>query len=265
LIDENYFPLFWHDDGGVRVALRWSTNGSITTKDGKSKFDLTELEYIAMNEPTRLSPGVMLRPVVQDYLLPSVCYFGGGAEIAYFAQNSEVYHALRRPVTPILHRQSFTFIEARQTRIMEKFGLKFEDMFEGLEAIISRVVDKHVGRETAQVFATAEGRINSELDRVDRELSQIDPTLSDNLATRRRKINYHIEALRNKFRKARLQKDATADSGLRSIFIRLLPNGGIQERTLNVTYFLNRYGPSFIDWAYDSIDLDDKTHRLVHI
>jgi uncharacterized protein YllA (UPF0747 family) len=58
------------------------------------------------NEPEAFSPGVMLRPVVQDHLFPTVCYFGGGAEIAYFAQNSVVYDLLDRPTTPILRRQS---------------------------------------------------------------------------------------------------------------------------------------------------------------
>ena len=93
------------------------------TPDGRFRVPGTRSELVqdqlincAETEPQRLSPGVMLRPVVQDFIFPTLCYFGGGAEIAYFAQNSEVYRILERPVTPILHRQSFTIVEAKHGR-----------------------------------------------------------------------------------------------------------------------------------------------------
>jgi uncharacterized protein YllA (UPF0747 family) len=148
---------------------------------------------------------------------------------------------------------------------MERFGFKFEDLFRGLDGLLPQVIDEGLGQHTAKVFAMAEEGINIELNRLDQELSQIDPTLAENLATRRRKIIYHIEALRNKARRAQLEKDETAHRRLQSLFAALLPNAGLQERSLNVTYFLNRYGPGFIDLIYNSIDLDDRSHRLVYI
>src|SRR5437867_657519 len=75
LVDEHYFPLFWHSDDGVRHSLRGKAKGIIATKDKAHEFSTRELEAIASTEPWRFSPGVLLRPVVQDYLLPTVCYF----------------------------------------------------------------------------------------------------------------------------------------------------------------------------------------------
>ncbi|HKP70101.1 MAG TPA: bacillithiol biosynthesis cysteine-adding enzyme BshC, partial [Pyrinomonadaceae bacterium] len=206
LITPDYFPLFYHTDDGVRRAIR-KKDGTYHIAGTKSDLALDDIVRQSAETPERFSPNVMLRPVVQDYLFPTICYFGGGAEIAYFGQNSEVYRLLERPATPILHRQSFTVVEAKHARTLEKFELKFVDLFAGLEALLPRIVDRFVNPSTSRLFADAEDNINVELNRLDQELSNIDPTLAANLATRRRKIMYHISALRNKFRRVQVEKD----------------------------------------------------------
>ncbi len=265
LVEKDYFPLFWQTDDGRRVALRSIGDGRLQVKGEKTSFTETELTERALSEPDRFSPGVMLRPVVQDYLFPTVCYFGGGAEIAYFAQNSEVYRILERPVTPILHRQSFTVIEAKHARTLEKYELEFADLFVGESKLVPGIVDKFIDPNTAKIFAEVEANISTELNRLDQALSQVDVTLAANLATRRRKIVYHIGALQRKYQLRRAEKDETIGRRIGSAFTSLLPKGHLQERTLNITSFLDRFGPNFIDMTYDSIDLDDKGHRVVYL
>jgi bacillithiol biosynthesis cysteine-adding enzyme BshC len=264
-VGADYFPLFWHSDDGERTALRSTSKGSYKAKNSTLEFSLDELARLAESEPTRFSPNVVLRPVVQDYLFPTVCYFGGGAEISYFAQNSVVYGCLGRPVTPILHRQSFTVVESKHSRTMQAYELGFTDIFKGLDELLPRIVDEHLDRRTAATFAEVEEIINTQLNRLDRELSEIDPTLGDNLATRRRKIVYHIGALRKKFRSVEVRKDQTIHRRLVSMFSSLLPNGALQERSLNITYFLNQYGPRFVEWMYNAADLDDRSHRVIYL
>ena len=115
-------------------------------------------------------------------MFPTVCYFGGGAEIAYFGQNSEAYRVLDRPATPIFHRQSFTVVEPKQSRILSKFGLEFEDLFRGFESLLPEIIEKYVDPENARLFPDAEEKINLELNRLDQQLSRLDPTLAANLA-----------------------------------------------------------------------------------
>ena len=88
---------------------------------------------MARETPERFSPNVTLRAVVQDYLLPTIAYYGGAAEIAYFAQTAEVYRLLERPATPILPRSSLTMIERHTGRVLERYGLTLADFFEGPE------------------------------------------------------------------------------------------------------------------------------------
>ncbi|MBC7898476.1 MAG: bacillithiol biosynthesis cysteine-adding enzyme BshC [Saprospiraceae bacterium] len=265
LIGEDYFPLFWHADDDSRNALRRNSTNTIITKGGNREFTLVELADIAVKDPTRFSPSVVLRSAVQDYILPTVCYFGGGAEISYFAQSGEVYRILNRPVTPIMHRQSFTLVEPKHSKVLSRYNLNFSDLFYGSEVILPRIVEQFLNKDTARLFADVEEKINTELNRLDQNLSQIDPTLAENLAKRRRKIIYHIGAVRKKFHRVEVFRDETVSRQIDALFTALLPHKHLQERTFNVTTLLNRYGPNVIDWIYDSIDLDDKGHRILYL
>lgn len=265
LINDDYFPLFWQARDDTRNALKKSDEGTFKTKDGTREFSLHELAEIAASEPYRFSPSVVLRSVVQDHILPTVCYFGGAAEIAYFAQSGEVYRILGRPVTPILHRQSFSVIETKHAKTLSRYDLEFSDLFRGMEDLLPGIVEEHLNTDTAKLFDEVEETINEQLHRLDEALSTVDPTLSDSLSKRRRKIIYHIAAMRNRFHHVQLRKDETINSRIESMFAALMPHGALQERSLNAGYFINRYGKNFIDWIYRSTDLDDKGHRLLYL
>src|SRR4029453_9619036 len=81
----NSFPLFLHDDKGARHAVTRQENGKYKAKECEEEYSADELSELARSSPQRFSPNVTLRAVVQDYLLPTIAYCGGAAEIAYFA------------------------------------------------------------------------------------------------------------------------------------------------------------------------------------
>lgn len=265
LVAEDYFPLFWQAADDTRNALKKTEKGTFRKKDGSREFTLDELAEIADREPIRFSPSVVLRSVVQDYILPTVCYFGGAAEIAYFAQSGEVYRILDRPATPILHRQSFTFVESKNARTLAKYDLELTDLFEGFDNLLPQIVEEYLNADSAKIFADVEEKINAQLNRLDQDLSRIDATLAENLAKRRRKIIYHIGAMRHKFHNVQVCKDEVTRQQIEAMFAALLPHKHLQERSLNITYFLNRYGFNFVDWIDSAIDLDDRGHRLVYL
>src|SRR5215207_1064867 len=181
LATANSFPLFLHDEEGRRHAVVRVENGKYRAKAIEQEYTAEELATLAQEKPERFSPNVTLRAVVQDYLLPTIAYYGGAAEIAYFAQTAEVYRVLERPATPILPRSSLTVVERRAGRTLERYGLNLGDFFEGLEPVTKRVVEEHLGASTARNFATAEENIHHELDRLRQELQSIDPTLASAL------------------------------------------------------------------------------------
>ncbi len=261
----NSFPLFLHDEDGARRALLRNENGNYQTKDNDTEYSLDELATLALNEPQRFSPNVTLRAVVQDYLLPTIAYYGGAAEIAYFAQTAEVYRVLERPATPILPRSSLTMIERHTGRVLERYGLTLGDFFEGLEPVTKRVVEEHLGAATARNFVNAENNIHGELDRLKTELAAIDPTLADALETGRKKITYQLEGLRTRFVRAQMTRDEAAHRQLQRAFDQLYPNKDLQERHINITSLLARHGTYVIEWIYNAINLGSNEHQVVNL
>jgi bacillithiol biosynthesis cysteine-adding enzyme BshC len=274
---ENSFPLFWHDDKGVRHALTRNENDKYQAKSAGQKPDrqgesgtsleLTaeELAEWALREPDRFSPNVTLRAVVQDYLLPTVAYYGGAAEIAYFAQTAEVYRLLDRPATPILHRASMTLVERHTWRSLERYGIRLVDFFGGLDHVRARVVKEYLGKETSEAFDHTTRSFNTELDDLQEQLRRVDPTLAAALEKGRRKINYQIDGLRTRFNRAQVGRDEAVHRQIERAFDLLYPGKTLQERRTNITSLLARHGRYVVDWIYDAIDLGSDDHELVYL
>jgi bacillithiol biosynthesis cysteine-adding enzyme BshC len=262
---ENSFPLFIHDPGGARHALTRATDGKYTTKQADKSYTAEEISSMALAHPEQFSPNVTLRAVVQDYLLPTIAYYGGAAEIAYFAQTGEVYRLLKRPTTPILPRSSLTMIERHTGRVLERYGLTLADLFAGPENVLKRVVEEHLGADTAKTFAKTEGAVNSELDDLREQLRSIDPTLADALETGRRKINHQLEGLRTRFHRAQMARDEAAQRQLQRAFDQLYPHKELQERHINITSLLARHGRYVVDWIYNAINIGSNEHQIVYL
>jgi bacillithiol biosynthesis cysteine-adding enzyme BshC len=265
LASSNSFPLFLHDEEGGRHAVTRVENGKYRTKDLSGEYTAEELATMARETPERFSPNVTLRAVVQDYLLPTIAYYGGAAEIAYFAQTAEVYRMLERPATPILPRSSLTMIERHTGRVLERYGLMLADFFEGLEPVIKRVVEEHLGADTARLFSQAEQNVNHELDRLRQELETIDPTLASALDKGRNKINYQLDGLRTRFVRAQMNRDEAALRQLQRASEQLYPHKDLQERHINVTSLLARHGTYVIEWIYNAINLGSNEHQIVKL
>jgi bacillithiol biosynthesis cysteine-adding enzyme BshC len=262
---ENSFPLFIHDKVGARHAMVRTEDGKYTTKDLGPAYTAEELSQMALAHPEKFSPNVTLRAVVQDYLLPTIAYYGGAAEIAYFAQTAEVYRLLDRPITPILPRSSLTVVERHTGRLLEKYGLRLEDLFGGLENLLARVVEEHLGAATADTFKDTEQAVNRRLDDLREQLRGIDPTLADALETGRRKINYQLDGLRTRFHRAQMSRDEAAHRQLQRAFEQLFPHKELQERHINITSLVARHGRYVVEWIYNSINIGSVEHHVVYL
>lgn len=262
---ENSFPLFLHDAEGARHALVRTAEGKYAIKNSDEAYSAEAIAELALSEPQRFSPNVTLRAVVQDYLLPTIAYYGGAAEIAYFAQTAEVYRLLERPATPILPRSSLTIVESHTGRVLERYGLRLEDLFAGPESVLARVVEEHLGAQTAQSFVKTEETVNGELDNLREQLRSIDPTLADALETGRRKINYQLEGLRTRFHRAQMARDEAAHRQLIRAFEQLYPHKELQERHINITSLLARHGRYVVEWIYNAINIGSNEHQIVYL
>jgi bacillithiol biosynthesis cysteine-adding enzyme BshC len=262
-IAQDMVPLFIIDEGR-RVALT-HRDGRFQVKGSGRSFEKDELAQLALRCPNCFSPNVTLRPVVQDYLLPTAAYIGGPAEIAYFAQLRAVYEVLERQAPCVLPRASFSLVEGRHQKTMEKYGLQLTDFFDGLHSAITKVVETSLDRSTAEAFAETEKIFDEQLTKLEESLHKADPTLADSLKRSREKVLYQIEHLRTRFIHASARREETTFRQVERAYTSLMPNKNFQERELNVFYFLSRYGQSLIDELHDAADVGFSNHRLVYI
>lgn len=209
-----------------------------------------------------LSPNVLLRPVVQDTLFGTVAYVGGPAEIAYLGQAGAVYEVLGKSLPPVFPRISATILEARIGRALKKYEMNFNDVFRGKEFMRRRAVESVQGVE---LFDTVRGRIEADLESLRPALNSIDATLAAALDTSRQKVLHQIETLRTKFVNAEARRNETLERQLDAITNSIYPEKKLQERVINVTSFLVRYGSGFVGWLEEALNLDSREHQVIEI
>ena len=259
---EEMVPLFILDNDRRTAMTR--QDGKFFVKGTNKSFDKEELAALATRCPNCFSPNVTLRPIVQDWLLPTAAYIGGPAEIAYFAQLRAVYEVLKRQEPCVLPRASFTIVEGRHQKTLEKYDLQLSDFFEGLHPAVTKVVEESLDRTTAQAFTDTELLFTSQLEKLDAALRNADPTLADALNKAREKVLYQIEHLKTRFIHTSARREETTFRQVERAFNTLMPNKNFQERELNAFYFLARYGHSLIDELYKAADVGFSNHRLIY-
>jgi bacillithiol synthase len=235
--------LFYNVDG-VRQPLR---RRGEKFHAGAAAFSLVELQAAIAATPEAFTPNVLLRPVVQDTLLPTAAYIGGPAEIAYMAQAQVVYKHLLGRMPAILPRASFTLVEPPMVRLLKKYGLDFRDVMRGRQHLRGRMEMKSLPRALAGRFAVDEKALRRLLAAYRKPLGHLDRTLTGALDSTERKMLHQFLKLKGKAGRAENFRTGILDRHERILVDALYPHRGLQERTLSALPALAAYGPELLD------------------
>lgn len=255
---------------GARTPISRRTSGDATefVIDGEAAAEkLSQSQLLAEldSHPERFSPNVLLRPIMQDFLLPTLAYTGGAAEAAYFAQAGVVYDSLLGHVTPILPRFSATIVEPKAQRLLEKHELTIADVFEGPEALRQRIAAKQLPRDLQAAFEAAKRAFEENFSVVKSELEKLDRTLVDAAETCHSKMQHQLEKLYAQAARAEALKGELVSRHSEGLSQALYPNKGLQERTLGGIYFLARYGNELLHQLFDTINSSCHDHQIVEL
>lgn len=215
--------------------------------------------------PEEFSPNVLLRPVVQDYLLPTLAYTGGAAETAYFAQVGAVYETLLDRVTPIVPRFSATIVEAKMQRLLERHGIAVQDVFSGPEALRQQLAARSLAGDLQAAFEVASQSLTVNLGAIREKLEKLDRTLVDAAQTATSKMQHQLEKLQTQAARAEAQKSELVSRHAETLSQALYPDKGLQERGIGGLYFLARYGGELLRQLYDTIHTDCHDHQIVDL
>jgi bacillithiol biosynthesis cysteine-adding enzyme BshC len=242
-VTETSTPLFLIE-GGRRVPLRLRNSAFVC---GQRSYSADELRAIAEREPERVSPNALLRPVMQDALLPTAACIGGPAEIAYFAQSSVLYEQLGVPLPVILPRGAFTLVEPHVARLLRKYGLSIEDVFAGRQKVRRQMEHAYLPAGLERTFSTGARQIHAQLKKLRGPLGKLDPTLRGARDNAEKKIVYQYEKLRARAGRARDARSGVLTRHEQIITAALWPHNDLQERALNLLPFLSRHGLGLLD------------------
>lgn len=235
--------LFFNVDGR-RHPLR-AQDGKFIAGDATLSVD--ELSAAIDSTPELITPSVLLRPVVQDALLPTAAYIGGPAEVAYMAQAQVAYRKILGRMPAILPRSSFTLVEPAVARILSKYGFDFRDVLRGPQHVRSMLEQKAIPNALARRFEVDEEQLRAMLRSYTEPIEKLDSTLLGTLEAIEEKMLHQFTKLKEKVGRAENFRTGVLDGHQSAIFESLYPNHELQERTLCALPFLAAYGTELLD------------------
>jgi bacillithiol biosynthesis cysteine-adding enzyme BshC len=251
---------------GSRVVIRRRPNAAVGEPEyiaGSTRIREAELLAAIESTPQNFSANVLLRPVMQDYLLPTLAYVGGAAEVAYFAQAAVVYESLLGKVTPVLPRFSATLIEPKPQALLEKYHLHLNDLFHGAEPLLEKLADRNLPSEVQAVFEKAQSAIEQSLRDVTEKLRALDISLEEAAERSASKMRYQLYKLRSRAGRAELRRTEILARHATLLSNALFPHKTLQEREIGGVYFLARYGLDLLSELYSSIHPDCVDHQII--
>ena len=252
---------------GARLPIHRRINGSqeLEFLVGDEKISQPDLLAQIAASPQNFSANVLLRPVLQDYLLPTLVYTGGSAEVAYFAQAAVVYEALLNHVTPVLPRFSATIVESKAQRLLDRYALKLPNLFQGPEKLRELLASSALPADLQAAFEQANSDVERSLAKIGKALATLDTTLVDAANRAGSKIQYQLEHLRASAARAELRQSELLAKHASVLSNLLYPDKTLQEREIAAVYFLARQGPGLLHELYSAIHTDCLDHQVIHL
>jgi bacillithiol biosynthesis cysteine-adding enzyme BshC len=270
-LEENYHAqikprsvnlLLFHKGGRYPIEPR---ENDFSLKGTRHYLAPEDLRAIARNSPELLSPNVVLRPIAQDALLPTVAYVGGPSEIAYSAQLRPVYEYFEVPQPVVFPRASGSFIEERVERVMQKYDLDLLQLFEDPESVYRQVLQRVAETDVDALFGSATTGVADLIGQLKFGLKEIDPTLLGPLEGTKSKVEGALAALKEKAFAAQKRRNETAIRQIERATNTLLPYGNLQEREISILYYMNKYGPELVKWLSSELEIYGFKHQVISL
>jgi bacillithiol biosynthesis cysteine-adding enzyme BshC len=257
---EGAISLF-HLNGG-REGIRF-TGDRATIGDRDVSLHLLVKE--AAEHPEHFSPNVLLRPIVQDTLFPTICYVAGPNELAYLGQLREVYKHFYVPMPLMYQRATATITDSATIRFLNKYSMPLEMLQPQGEAVLNQLLQEQLPPSVEQSITQAAHLIEERMAAIAAAVPQIDPTLEGTVKSTLGRMQHDLHTLHNKVIQAAKRRDDTLRRQFQRSQALTFPNGHPQERELGFVWFSNRYGPVLVDRLLEDLPLEMGSHWVLTV
>ena len=260
--DDSLALFHLNQDDGSRRAIRQQDGRFLV---GDQQYPAATLVTQATERPAGFSPNVLLRPIVQDTLFPTICYVAGPNELAYLGQLRGVYAHFGVPMPLFYPRATATILDSAALRFLTKYKLPLEALQAQDEAALNELLKTQIPPVVDEAFTEAARAIDTQMTRLVQTMPALDPTLEGAARSTLERMQRDLQTLHGKMIQAAKRRDET----LRRQFIHAralaFPGGHAQERTIGFVSFLNQYGRVLVDRLDEELPLDLGRHWMVTI
>ncbi|GAB4136094.1 MAG: bacillithiol biosynthesis cysteine-adding enzyme BshC [Planctomycetota bacterium] len=251
------------DLGGIGVDVTLDPSSTLMFEMiGGLREPLADAEVFGQDSD--LSPGVLLRPLWQDAILPSIAFVVGPGELAYLCVAAPLYKLLGVPQPLFVPRASMTLVEPSLQRLLAKFGWDLPDLAHGPERLIADLqgnLDDGIEDEIDELAL----RVTQEIETLSARVASIDASMLASLDRAKGKIADELGRVAQKLRNSRQNKEGAGSRQIRRLCSNLRPRGRLQERVLSPLQFLCSYGPALADWIVEAADPFHTEHGVLEL
>jgi bacillithiol biosynthesis cysteine-adding enzyme BshC len=209
---------------------------------GERSWTKDELVRAVQAAPEMFSPNALLRPVLQDFLLPTAAYIAGPAEIAYFAQAEVIYQKVLGRMPVILPRAGYTIVDAKAEKLLRRYGLRVEDVWRGSQELRRKMETSSVPATLGKNFDKTVKENAKMLVALKKQIVRLDPTLGGAVDTAQKKIAFQLDKLKRKAGRAQALKSGLISAHQEFLESLLYPHKVLQSRELCFLPFLASWG-----------------------
>lgn len=232
---------------------------------GDEAMTMAQLMDEARSHPERFSPNVLLRPLVQDTVFPTICYVAGPNELAYLGQLKEVYADFGIPMPLMYQRGTATLADSATLRFLTKYDLPLTALRAQDESALNHLLESQLPPTVEHALTAVASLIDERMAAVSAAVPQIDPTLEGAVKSTLGKLQHEVHTLHNKVIQAAKRRDDTLRRQFQRAQALTFPQGHPQEREIGFVWFLNRYGPALVDRLMDELPLAMGHHWVLTI
>lgn len=258
--------LFYHIEN-----QRHKVNPHLNNQDGFQVgsvfFSRAELIRIATSSPERFSPTVLLRPLMQDYILGTEVMIAGPGEIAYMAQLKEAYKEFNISFPLVVARVCATLIPKRIQRFLEKYKLNASQFFRRWNEVERDMTDVLGGAEITESIQTTHNRIHEILGELAVEVKSVDTTLEPSVFAVQKAVEKEIAGINKKVQSALKRRSESAVLKYREAHSILFPSNELQERVVTPIMLYSELGEHGVaEFIGSLIEYpQNNTHLLIEI
>ncbi len=251
-------------EGGVNLFLEGPAGRERLYRDGDrfrlrasgESLTLEEVLSRAAADPRALSPNVLLRPVAESTVFPTLSYVAGPGEAAYFAQLADYFAAFGIDM-PVIHpRFGATAVESKIRKVLDKFSLDVAGLDRPFHEIASELARDEVPEAVRRAIGALRGAIGKGVGELQTAVQEVDPTLKGPVQHVRSQGFAALDEVERKIVHAVKRENEIVLSQLQKAQLHLFPEGKPQERVMNPFYYLVRYGWGFLDGLIERFEVN---------